>query len=176
MTAAPSTTVVALSRHDNETPMFSLAGRAQWARVTDAHDCDTCKVVLDMGGGDYKRVVLRLAGIDTPEIATRDAHEKALALKARDRLMRWLLPDSCLDEAQSYDKHDVLRLLSGHPAIVFVRIQNFDKWGRCLATLHRGSDQDSPSLNDLLVSEGFAHVYDGGAKGAGWKGLGTPAD
>jgi endonuclease YncB( thermonuclease family) len=164
--------VETLSHHDNNTPMFSLAGRAQWVRVTDVHDSDTCKVVLDMGGGDFKRVVLRLAGIDTPEMATRDAYEKTLAYRARNRLLRWLLPHVCPENAHYYDKRDIIAMLFANPAIVFVRIQSFDKWGRCLATLHKTSDEGAPSVNDLLVSEGHAHVYDGGSKGKGWKGLG----
>lgn len=65
------------------------------ARVVDVYDGDTAKVIAEPWPGVEIRVSVRLRGIDAPEIRGQCDYEKALAVKARDRLIE-LIGDSVL--------------------------------------------------------------------------------
>ena len=49
-------------------------------------DGDTVHATLDLGFGIEYNTTLRLLGIDTPEVRTKDIKEKALGLKAKSYL------------------------------------------------------------------------------------------
>lgn len=126
-------------------PPFSLEGELLRALVLGVYDADTITISFVWEGRVWKDKC-RLTGIDSPEIRSKNAKEKEAAVTARD----WL-------RAQILGKK------------VWVRCGGWDKYGRLLGTVYpgdRGEDALNPSLNDDLVSSGFAQPYDGGKKAA----------
>jgi micrococcal nuclease len=112
-------------------------------KVTEVVDGDTLDVVIDLGFDIFTNKRIRLSGIDCPESRTIDFHEKKLGL-----------------EAKEYLKH-----LLGNSANVVVKVipsDTFEKYGRVLGQVY--VDSSAISVNDLLVSRGYAWSYDGGAK------------
>lgn len=107
-------------------------------------DGDTIDVDIDLGFNVVlsKRRV-RLMGIDTPESRTRNLAEKALGLKAKERLT-----ELCGSR---------LQLLS----------QGTDKYGRVLGVPHTINGED---ICQMLVDEGHAVPYFGGKKTKKWGG------
>ena len=119
-------------------------------RVTEINkvlDGDTIDVTIDLGFELYKKERVRIAGVDTPEKRTRNLEEKALGIDATN----WLKEK--LEGAILGDDDLIIRteLVGG-----------MGKYGRLLGWLYIG---DSPvSLNEQMITEGYAHAYDGGTK------------
>ena len=119
-------------------------------RVTEINrvlDGDTIDVTIDLGFDLYKKERVRVAGVDTPEKRTRDKEEKALGIDATN----WL--KTKLEETIKGDEELTVRTeLKG----------GVGKYGRLLGWLYVG-DSDV-SLNEHMITEGYAHAYDGGTK------------
>ena len=119
-------------------------------RVTEINkvlDGDTIDVTIDLGFDLYKKERVRIAGVDTPEKRTRNLEEKALGIDATN----WLKEK--LDGAIVGDDELTIRteLVGG-----------VGKYGRLLGWLYIG---DSVlSLNEQMITEGYAWEYDGGTK------------
>ena len=110
-------------------------------------DGDTIDVTIDLGFDLYKKERVRIAGVDTPEKRTRDLEEKALGIDATN----WLKEK--LTETIKGDEELTIRTeLKG----------GVGKYGRLLGWLYVG-DSDL-SLNEQMITEGYAHSYDGGTK------------
>ena len=110
-------------------------------------DGDTIDVTIDLGFDLYKKERVRVAGVDTPEKRTRDLEEKALGYDATN----WL--KDALDGAIAGDDDLVIRteLVGG-----------VGKYGRLLGWLYIGDAE--VSLNEQMITEGYAWAYDGGPK------------
>ena len=119
-------------------------------RVTEINkvlDGDTIDVTIDLGFDLYKKERVRIAGVDTPEKRTRNLEEKELGIHATN----WLKEK--LDGAIAGDDELTIRteLVGG-----------VGKYGRLLGWLYIG---DSVlSLNEQMITEGYAWEYDGGTK------------
>ena len=119
-------------------------------RVTEINkvlDGDTIDVTIDLGFDLYKKERVRIAGVDTPEKRTRNLEEKELGIHATN----WLKEK--LDGAIVGDDELTIRteLVGG-----------VGKYGRLLGWLYIG---DSVlSLNEQMITEGYAWAYDGGTK------------
>ena len=88
-----------------------------------------------------------MAGVDTPEKRTRDLEEKELGIDATN----WLKEK--LDSTIAGDDELIIRTeLHG----------GVGKYGRLLGWLYIG-DGDL-SLNEQMITEGYAWAYDGGTK------------
>lgn len=107
------------------------------ALVSNVVDGDTIDVNLDLGFDITVNTRLRLYGIDTPEIRTRDLVEKAEGKKA-----------TALVEEKILGKEVVLKIYKA------------DKYGRYLADVYI----DDECLNKTLVEQGLAKEYFGGTK------------
>ncbi len=119
-------------------------------RVTEIKkvlDGDTIDVIIDLGFDLAKTERVRIAGVDTPEKRTRNLEEKALGIDATE----WLKDK--LEGAIDGDDDLVIRteLVGG-----------VGKYGRLLGWLYIG-DADV-SLNEQMITEGYAWAYDGGTK------------
>ena len=119
-------------------------------RVTEINrviDGDTIDVTIDLGFDLYKKERVRIAGVDTPEKRTRNLEEKELGIDATE----WL--KAKLESAISGDDELSIRteLVGG-----------VGKYGRLLGWLYVG-DEDL-SLNEQMITEGYAWEYDGGTK------------
>ena len=116
-------------------------------KINRVVDGDTIDVTIDLGFELYKKERVRVAGVDTPEKRTRNLEEKALGIDATG----WL--KSKLEETIKGDEELIIRTeLKG----------GVGKYGRLLGWLYVG-DSDV-SLNEQMITEGYAHAYDGGTK------------
>jgi len=106
-------------------------------------DGDTIDVTLDLGFDILLNQRVRLAGIDSPEKRTRNKLEKRLGLDATE----WLTN----------------KLHNATTTVIKTSIDgSMGKYGRVLGWLF--INDDDVSLNDLMITEGYAWVYDGGSK------------
>ena len=110
-------------------------------------DGDTIDVTIDLGFDLYKKERVRVAGVDTPEKRTRDEEEKALGYDAT----HWL--QEKLEGAISGEDELIVRteLVGG-----------VGKYGRLLGWLYIGDAE--LSLNEQMITEGYAWSYSGGTK------------
>ena len=110
-------------------------------------DGDTIDVTIDLGFELYKKERVRVAGVDTPEKRTRNLEEKALGIDATN----WLKKQ--LEDTINGDDELIIRTeLKG----------GVGKYGRLLGWLYVGDD--NVSLNEQMITEGYAWSYDGGTK------------
>ena len=110
-------------------------------------DGDTIDVTIDLGFDLYKSERVRVAGIDTPEKRTRDLEEKALGIDATNYLKKKL------EDTIAGDEELTIRTeLKG----------GMGKYGRLLGWLYIG--EDTLSINEVMITEGYAWEYDGGTK------------
>jgi len=107
---------------------------AKTLRVVDG---DTVDAMIDLGFDTWKKVRIRMMGINTPESRTRDLEEKKRGLAAKDRLIE-LLGDGNF----TLQSHGV------------------GKYGRCLGEIFI----EDMNVNKQLITEGHAVAYHGGAR------------
>jgi len=113
-------------------------------------DGDTIDADIDLGFDISLTKRIRLAGIDTPESRTRDLKEKELGIDAKN----WL-------KHQLEDTFDVV--------IRTEKPDSTEKYGRIIGHLFiNGQDE---SLNNQMITEGYALPYDGGTKDKDWEPL-----
>ena len=116
-------------------------------KIDKVLDGDTIDVTIDLGFDLYKKERVRIAGVDTPEKRTRDLEEKALGIDATN----WLKKK--LEDTIAGDEELTIRTeLKGGTG----------KYGRLLGWLYVGDD--TVSLNEQMITEGYAWEYDGGTK------------
>ena len=114
-------------------------------------DGDTIDVTIDLGFNVWKKIRVRMEGINTPESRTRDLEEKKRGLAAKDRLVEIL---------KFNDNKCVLK------------VSGVGKYGRALATvlvesLSPLNGEDGITLIDVnkqLIEEGHAVEYWGGKR------------
>ena len=116
-------------------------------KIDKVVDGDTIDVTIDLGFDLYKKERVRIAGVDTPEKRTRDLEEKALGLDAT----YWMKKQ--LEDTIAGDEELIISTeLKGGTG----------KYGRLLGWLYVG--EDAVSLNEQMITEGYAWGYDGGTK------------
>ena len=116
-------------------------------KIVKVLDGDTIDVLIDLGFDLYKKERVRIAGVDTPEKRTRNLEEKELGIDATN----WL-------------KKELEDVLAGDDELI-VRTElhgGVGKYGRLLGWLYVGDEQ--VSLNEQMITQGYAHAYDGGTK------------
>ena len=116
-------------------------------KVDKVLDGDTIDVTIDLGFDLFKKERVRIAGVDTPEKRTRNLEEKELGIDATN----WL-------------KKELEDVLAGDDELI-VRTElhgGVGKYGRLLGWLYVGDEQ--VSLNEQMITQGYAHAYDGGTK------------
>ena len=114
-------------------------------------DGDTIDVIIDLGFSVWKKMRVRMEGINTPESRTRDLEEKKRGLAAKDRLKSIL----------EFNNNECVLKVSG-----------VGKYGRALATvlvesLSPLNGKDGITLinvNKQLIEEGHAVEYHGGKR------------
>ena len=116
-------------------------------KINRVVDGDTIDVTLDLGFSLTKKERVRIAGVDTPEKRTRNLEEKALGIDATN----WL-KDKIKDTLAGDNELTIRTELVG----------GVGKYGRLLGWLYVGDDV--LSLNEQMITEGYAWPYDGGKK------------
>ena len=104
-------------------------------------DGDTVDLLIDLGFETYRKTRVRMSGINAWESRTKNLKEKELGLAAKDR--RRELCEQAMEK-------ESLKILSTKK----------EKYGRYLGVLYG----NGKNINDLLVSEGHAHLYAGGKR------------
>ena len=116
-------------------------------KINRVVDGDTIDVTLDLGFSLTKKERVRIAGVDTPEKRTRNKEEKELGIDATN----WI-KEKLADAIKGDDELVIRTELVG----------GVGKYGRLLGWCYIG-DSDL-SLNEQMITEGYAWAYDGGTK------------
>ena len=118
--------------------------RAKLDRVVDG---DTIDAMIDVGFDIWIKKRIRYMGIDTWESRTRDLEEKAKGLEAKARNKELLMEVSA--------KSGYFRLKS----------HGVGKYGRVLGEIFiEDAEGIKYNINETLINEGHAYVYEGGTK------------
>ncbi len=104
-------------------------------------DGDTADVMIDLGFDTWVKARLRFKGVDTWEKRTKDLDEKAKGIEASTFTQEYLEKNNGSFTIRSYGK---------------------GKYGRVLAEIFIKGEEKS--LNELLIENGHAYVYEGGKK------------
>ena len=112
-------------------------------KVENIVDGDTIDVLIDLGFDILFSSRVRLAGIDTPESRTKDLKEKALGLESKEYLKK------ALKDAKSV-------------VIKTEKMDSSEKYGRILGWIY--VNDDTVSLNDMMINDGYAWGYLGDTK------------
>ena len=111
--------------------------------ISKVVDGDTIDADIDLGFDISLSKRIRLAGIDTPESRTTNVKEKAMGLESKE----WL--KKTLEGAK-----DIL--------IKTELPDSTEKYGRIIGHLFINGQETS--LNNQMITEGYALAYDGGTK------------
>jgi micrococcal nuclease len=112
-------------------------------KVENVVDGDTIDVLIDLGFDILFQSRVRLAGIDTPESRTSDKAEKVLGLESKEYLKKYL------KDAKSV-------------VIKTEKMDSSEKYGRILGWVY--INEDTESLNDKMINDGYAWGYMGDTK------------
>ena len=97
-------------------------------------DGDTVDVLIDLGFSVYHKERVRLSGIDTPEMNSKNVLEKEIAKKAKTFITTWLKEQKNLT----------------------IKTYKDDKYGRLLGEIFGNG---GVCVNNLLMEKGFAWDY-----------------
>ena len=111
------------------------------ATVVKVVDGDTIDAMVDLGFGTWKKVRIRMHGINAPESRTRDLEEKKKGLAAKARLVEML----------EENKNEFILVSHG-----------VGKFGRCLGEIFLNKKENS--INKQLIWEGHGTEYYGGKR------------
>ena len=148
-------------KYDNTISLFTNIN--MMVRVVDIYDGDTCTVVIKLHDTYYKHSV-RLCGIDTCEMKSKDAINKQNAILARNRLYS-MVTNTKLDDIK-YTRNEIRKLLNNNVYMCYLKIQCLDKYGRFLGNLYT-NDKSTENFSDIMIKEHLAYKYDGGTKQEG---------
>ena len=118
--------------------------RAKLDRVVDG---DTVDALIDVGFDIWVKKRIRFMGLDAWESRTRDLEEKKLGLVAKSRVI------------------ELLEKTSSKPGYFRLKSHGVGKYGRVLGELFvKDIDGKQWNVNQTLIAEGHAYIYDGGKK------------
>jgi endonuclease YncB( thermonuclease family) len=143
-------------QYGGSTPGLSINGLKCYGRLIDVYDGDTVKVILPTFNSYYK-FTIRLNGIDTCEIKSKDKILQENGIKARDRVLE-LLTNNKKDT-----KKDIKNLLESEVFLVWVECFDNDKYGRILANIYK-DENEKKSISEILLEEKLAYSYEGKKK------------
>jgi len=112
-------------------------------QINNVIDGDTIDCTIDLGFDISLDKKIRLAGIDTPESRTTDPVEKRYGLESK----KWL------NEKLKFAKNILIK--TELP-------DSIEKYGRIIGHLYINNEETS--LNNQMIAEGYAWIYDGGKK------------
>ena len=118
--------------------------RGKLERVVDG---DTIDALIDVGFDIWIKKRIRYSGIDTWESRTRDLEEKKKGLAAKARTK------------------ELLEKVSSKSGYFRLKSHGLGKYGRVLGEIFiMDKEGKQMSVNETLISEGHAYIYDGGKK------------
>ena len=118
--------------------------RGKLERVVDG---DTIDALIDVGFDIWVKKRIRYKGIDAWESRTRNLEEKTKGLEAKAR------------------NKELLETVSSKPGYFRLKSYGVGKYGRVLGEIFiEDAEGKQYNINETLISEGHAYVYDGGKK------------
>ena len=118
--------------------------RGKLERVVDG---DTIDALIDVGFDIWVKKRIRYKGVDAWESRTRNLEEKKLGLAAKAR------------------NKELLEQVSSKPGYFRLKSYGVGKYGRVLADIFiMDSNGVQININETLISEGHAYIYEGGKK------------
>jgi len=157
-----------------DTPEFSLNGYNTYGRLVDVTDGDSLSIVLPLSLEsivDSKKIYLeksyfykyrvRLFGIDTCELKSKNEENKKLGLSARKKLVE-LVTNKKIDH--DITKQEIREMLDKEIILLFVECLDFDKYGRLLANVYLERVDEKVNLSNYLIQNKLAYKYTGGTK------------
>ena len=118
--------------------------KAKLERVIDG---DTVDALIDLGFDTWVKKRIRYKGIDTWESRTKDLDEKKLGIAAKDR------------------NKELLESVSSKSGYFRLKSHGVGKYGRVLGEVFvKDIEGIEYNVNQTLIDEGHAYVYDGGKK------------
>ena len=122
------------------TNAFSFNEKEFLGKCISVYDGDTITIAIKpFETEEIYKYNIRLSGIDTPEIRTKNLDEKKKGLEIRD-----LLREKILNK------------------FIIIKCGKFDKYGRLLGDIY--TEDKSIHINQLLIDNGYAYEYNGGTK------------
>ena len=124
--------------------MEKYINKAKLERVVDG---DTVDALIDLGFDTWVKKRIRYMGVDAWESRTRNLaeKEKGLAAKARNK--------------------ELIEKISARPGYFLLKSHGVGKYGRVLGEIFiQDEDKNEINVNQLLIIEGHAYVYEGGKK------------
>ena len=112
----------------------------------DVYDGDSVHAELDVGYGIKLEYMLRLRGVDTPEIRSRNPLEKEVGRLVADRVSNWMQHRAAFGQ------------------FYFLSTDKPKYHGRAVGIIY---DAQGEVLNDFVLNKGFGKLYEGGAR-EGW--------
>ena len=118
--------------------------RGKLERVVEG---DTIDALIDVGFDIWVKKRIRYKGIDAWESRTRDLDEKKKGLAAKERNKK------------------LLEEVSSKPGYFRLKSYGVGKYGRVLGEIFiQDENENTICVNNQLITEGHAYVYDGGKK------------
>ena len=149
--------------YDNTTtPHFSLSGQKLWGRVVSLYDGDTLTIALNVFSCVYKFSV-RMGGIDTCEMKSKNDKNKELAKNARSRLLSLITGKDLVETSTWNDRRKINNVLNKGMYFVWVDCLDFDKYGRLLANVYL-NEKSPECFSQVLIKEKLAYEYKGDTK------------
>ena len=127
--------------------------RAKLVKIVDG---DTIDALIDVGFDIWFKKRIRYMGIDTWESRTRDLDEKKKGMAAKER------------------NRQLLEEVSNKSGYFRLKSHGLGKYGRVLGEIFIQDEEGTQyNINQTLIKEGHAYVYDGGTKKLfkGWKNI-----
>jgi len=116
-------------------------------KVQKIVDGDTIDALIDVGFDIWVKKRIRYKGIDTWECRTRNLDEKKLGLAAKER------------------NRELLEEISNKSGYFRLKSYGVGKYGRVLGEIFiMDNKENTICINNQLITEGHAYVYEGGKK------------
>ena len=114
------------------------------AEVLSVYDGYTITLMIDQGMKHFARVKIRMIGINTPEIRTKDLEEKKRGYEAKEYLKSRV-------ECKTVLVHTLKK-------------GKFGRWLGIIWDYDENAEELGESLNDEMIRVGHAKAYDGGKR------------
>jgi len=127
---------------------YDLKNISGWCKVIDVYDGDTFKIIMPIDN-IMKIINIRMYGIDTPELKSKNDDERKMALLAKDELAKMI-----------------------NDKILWINIMKHDKYGgRYVGMIFDDKNKVDfdQSINKIMITKGLAYFYDGKTKKKSFK-------
>jgi endonuclease YncB( thermonuclease family) len=146
------------AKYDIKTPEFTLNGTCTNGRLVDIIDGDSLSIILPVFD-NYYRYSVRINGIDTCELKSKNQENKTLALQARSCLLKLVTGK---DHPTTLSRQEIKQILNENVFVVYLKCLDFDKYGRLLAEIYTTGSE--VCFSQHLLHNKLAYKYTGQTK------------